>query len=113
MMEIGPIRMRLCWLNRFRRWIRRLSRPSGVPLPSTHRSFTVPVLVIRYFPVKNGRIDVNVTGDVDAPLEDIRRRTVEATERVVQALETGSTYHGYKLPDRGHHRISGAAAHLS
>ena len=97
-MKIGPIGIRLCWLNRLRRWTRRLSKPSGVPPPSTHRSFTIPVLVIRYFPVKNGRVDVKVTSEVNAPLEDIRRHTVQTTERVIQALETGSTYHGYKDP---------------
>jgi hypothetical protein len=48
--------------------------------------------------VKNGRIDASVTGSLDAPLETIRRHTVETTERVIQALETGSTYHGYKDP---------------
>jgi hypothetical protein len=92
---IKHIRIRLS--NWFRRWIRRL-KSLGVPPPSTHRSFTVPVLVIRYFPVKNDRIDVSVTGGLNAPLETIRRHTVETTERVIQALETGSTYHGYKDP---------------
>jgi hypothetical protein len=58
--------------------------------------YTIPVLVIRYFPVKDGRIDVSITGDVDAPLETIRHHTVETTDKVIQSLETGSTYHGYK-----------------
>jgi hypothetical protein len=96
--KIGSIWAKL-WLNRSRRGIRRLSRRFGIAAPpSTHRSFTVPILVIRYFPAKNGRIDVNVTGSVNAPLEAIRRHTVETTGQVIQALETGSTYHGYKDP---------------
>jgi hypothetical protein len=58
----------------------------------------LPVLVVRYFPVKNGRIDRAITGDVDAPLEQIRQHTETTTQRVGQALETGSIYHGYKEP---------------
>jgi hypothetical protein len=96
--KIGSIRIEIPWPNWFRRWIDRLSGRPSIPPFSTHRSFTIPVLVVRYFPVKNGRIDVDVTGTVDAPLEAIRRHTVETTERVIQALETGSTYHGYKDP---------------
>lgn len=56
----------------------------------------IPVLLIHYFPSKNGRIDRAITGDVDAPLEQIRRHCAATTQRVVTALETGSTYHGYK-----------------
>jgi hypothetical protein len=73
------------------------------PQPAASRSypadvFTIPTLVINYFPVTNGRIDRSVTGDVDAPLGDIRRHTARTTERVGQALEQGSMYHGYKDP---------------
>jgi hypothetical protein len=58
----------------------------------------VPTLVVGYFPVREGRIDRAVTGDVDAPLDHIRRHTVKATKQVMEALERGSTYHGYKDP---------------
>jgi hypothetical protein len=61
--------------------------------------YTVPVLVVSYFPVKNGRIDVAVTRDVDAPLDAIRSHTLQTTLQVARALETGSTYRGYKNPD--------------
>ena len=61
--------------------------------------YTIPVLVVSYFPVKGGRIDAAVTHDVDAPLDDIRSHTLQTTQRVAHALETGSTYHGYKNPD--------------
>jgi hypothetical protein len=60
---------------------------------------TIPVLVVSYFPVKGGRIDRAVTHDVDAPLDDIRRHTLQTTQQVAHALEAGSTYHGYKNPD--------------
>ena len=58
--------------------------------------FTIPTLVISYFPVKAGQIDRAATGDVAGPLAQIRRHTVSATRRVVEALESGSIYHGYK-----------------
>lgn len=60
--------------------------------------YTIPTLVISYFPVKHGRIDRAITGDVDAPLDKIRRHTNQTTRRVVEALEIGSIYHGYKDP---------------
>jgi hypothetical protein len=81
-----------------------LFRPTLLPVtPSSQVSrgdstaiFTIPVLVVSYFPLKNGRIDRAITGDVDTPLEAIRRHVSQTTNRVVQALETGSAYHGYK-----------------
>ncbi|HMN31028.1 MAG TPA: hypothetical protein PKE45_22930 [Caldilineaceae bacterium] len=60
--------------------------------------YAIPTLLIHYFPLRNGRIDRRVTGDVDAPLEQIRRHTEQTTQQVIHALETGSTYHGYKNP---------------
>jgi len=75
------------------------------PAPQAARPLTypadvwaIPTLVVSYFPATNGRIDRTVTGDVGAPLAQIRRHTIKTTERVVHALETGSTYHGYKDP---------------
>ena len=35
----------------------------------------IPVLVVKYFPVKGDRIDLAVTGDWDAPLEETRTKT--------------------------------------
>jgi hypothetical protein len=60
--------------------------------------YIIPTLVVSYFPVRGGRIDRAVTGDVGAPLDDVRRHMAKATEQVVAALERGSTYHGYKDP---------------
>jgi hypothetical protein len=69
------------------------------PLSYPADAYIIPVLVINYFPLKNGWVDRDVTGDVSAPLETIRRHTLQTTQRVIHALETGSIYHGYKEPD--------------
>lgn len=60
--------------------------------------FLIPVLVVSYFPASDGRIDRRVTGDIDASLGKIRYHVQRTTTQVVQALEQGSTYHGYKEP---------------
>ncbi len=84
--------------------------------------FNIPTLVIGYFPLKRpehwftklarffegekhppkpfseekARLDINVTGDVDASLKQIRHHVKRTTKQVIRALEQGSTYHGYK-----------------
>jgi hypothetical protein len=81
--------------------LRTLFTPSSESSPSPSYPdavWTIPTLVVNYFPVQNDRIDRAITGDVDAPLAQIRRHTVATTERVIQALESGSRYHGYKDP---------------
>jgi hypothetical protein len=55
-------------------------------------------LIVHYFPIQNDHIDRDVTGDVGASLDAIREHTTQTTQHVVRALETGSTYHGYKDP---------------
>jgi D-amino peptidase len=56
----------------------------------------IPVLVMEYFPVTGDRIDRTVTGDWEESLAETRRKTTLQTEQVVQALQEGSRYHGYK-----------------
>jgi hypothetical protein len=56
----------------------------------------IKVLVVKFFPVKGDRINKAVTGDVDEPLEETRKKTLTQTEQVVHALQEGSRYHGYK-----------------
>lgn len=60
--------------------------------------YHVPVLVVSYFPTKDGRIDRDVTGDVDGLYEQVKHHTLETTWKVAQALENGSAYHLYKNP---------------
>ncbi len=73
-------------------------RPPARPLTYPADAWTIPTLVISYFPVADGRLNRTITGDVGAPLAEIRRHTTKTTGRVIQALETGSAYHGYKDP---------------
>lgn len=68
----------------------------GLEVDHTVVPYDIPVLLVSYFPVRNERIDVRVTRDVDASLSGIRRHTLEATEAVIHCLELGSTYHGYR-----------------
>jgi len=95
MIRIGSRRVGLPGPN-WRGWLSLFS-----PVRTTYVGslpYTIPVLVVCYFPVKGDRIDIDVTGDVGDPLEAVRHRTDEATRIVVQSLGTGSTYHGYKDP---------------
>jgi hypothetical protein len=72
--------------------------PPDTPPAYHSEAFTIPVLVVSYFPARDGRIDRAVTGDVSASLDTIRQHTLRTTEQVVRALEAGSTYHGYHDP---------------
>lgn len=60
--------------------------------------YIVPTLLIRYFPHRRGRIDRRLTGDVDAPLDQLRAHVDRTTWQVIHALESGSAYHRYKNP---------------
>lgn len=66
------------------------------PLAYPDGAYEIPTLAVRYFPARQGRLDRDITGDVDAPLEQIRRHTEHTTDQVIHALERGSIYHGYK-----------------
>lgn len=56
----------------------------------------IRVLVVKFFPVKDELIDRSATGDWGESLEATRKKTAMQTEQVVQALQEGSRYHGYK-----------------
>ncbi len=79
--------------------LRRLFWPVRPSVPYPENVFTIPVLLVHYFPVSQGRVTRAVTGDVDAPLDGLRGHTQQATQAVIQALEEGSRYHGYKDPE--------------
>ncbi|MCB0128965.1 MAG: hypothetical protein KDE58_42155 [Caldilineaceae bacterium] len=89
-------------MNRFLRWFRGLAsnQPALVaptkPTSAEDALYTIPVLLLQYFPLQGNRIDQRVTGDVGTSLAQIRHHTAETTQAVINALETGSTYHGYQ-----------------
>ena len=58
----------------------------------------MPVLVVRYFPVRGEQIDLRATGDVSGSLQSLRQHTDRTTQQVIEALQQGSRYHGYKDP---------------
>ncbi len=75
------------------------SAPRPVPKPDYHPdAYAIPVLMVRYFPVHRGAVDIRVTGDVGASVESVRSHTTRTTEQVVRALEAGSAYHRYRDP---------------
>jgi hypothetical protein len=100
------------WASRIADWLR---GPSSAPIEpsipaaaasqrsaaaeiSSTTAYEIPVLQINYFPVKNGNIDRAITGDVSAPLDQIRAHVTHTTAKVIDALDRGSTYHAYKDP---------------
>jgi hypothetical protein len=58
--------------------------------------FTIPVLVVRYLPVKDGSIDISVTGDVGDAVDAVRAKTAKMTAEIAAALEEGSRWRGFK-----------------
>jgi hypothetical protein len=77
--------------------------------------FSVPVLVIHYFPTNGTNIDIGVTGDWGASLESTRRKTERQTREVIAALEEGSRYLGFRdseaVPSL-HYRVVGSLEFL-
>src|SRR5258707_2117628 len=59
--------------------------------------WAVPILEIRYFPVTadGTKIDINVTSNVGAPLETIRKKCDRMTREAMAALEEGSRFRAY------------------
>ena len=92
-------------MNMLRNWLKRLieqppatASTSRSPVSSSDALFIIPVLLVHYFPVRGNQIDRDVTGDVGGSLEQLRAHTARTTQQVVDALERGSCYHGYKNP---------------
>lgn len=59
----------------------------------------VPVVVVKYFPVKGDLIDRAVTGDWGATLKETQDKCEKLTVQVAEALREGSRYHAYKDPN--------------
>lgn len=61
--------------------------------------FVIPIVVVKYFPLKDGKINFDITREFRGTLDEARKRTDEITDAVIYALEQGSRYHAYKDPD--------------
>jgi len=72
------------------------SMASAAERPEIKLPMEIPVLVVKYFPVKGDLIDRKATGDWGAPLDETRKKTDQLTHAVLAALQEGSRYHGYK-----------------
>ncbi len=62
---------------------------------ATSAQFSMPVLVLSYFPLKDGRLDPIITGMSDG-LATIRAKTKNLVSGDAQLLTEASIYHGYK-----------------
>src|SRR5688500_10146517 len=62
--------------------------------------WTVPVLVLRYFPLTSDResIDQTVTGNVGGSLAEMQVKCERMTRETAAALEEGSRFRAYKNP---------------
>ena len=67
--------------------------PEPEPVPSLN--YNIPVLVLKYFPTRDGKIDPEVTG-MNEDLAVVKARVNRVTAELTAALEKGSTFHGYK-----------------
>lgn len=65
----------------------------------THQQFTIPVAVVSYFPRDGDKIDIRVTGDWGASYAETKAKCERLTGEVIQALEEGSRFRGYKNPN--------------
>lgn len=78
------------------------AQPAAATADPTETSYTLNVLVLKYFPLTaDGQyIDSNVTGDYGDTLANARAHTSSVTANLQAALAKGSTYHGYGDPPR-------------
>lgn len=58
--------------------------------------YKIPVVVVKFFPVKNDSIDIGVTGDWGKSLVFTQEKTTRITKQLVDVLEQSSRYHAYK-----------------
>jgi len=71
---------------------------AGVSVPSKSKSYNMPVLVLNYFPTRDGvNLDSSITG-ITATLTSIRSTVNTIKNETLQAVQDGSKYHGYSNP---------------
>jgi len=64
------------------------------------KKFNIPILSIAYFPDENndGKLDKDLVGgdSADFPVTQMKQKVSELTDGLIDTLEYGSRYHGYK-----------------
>jgi hypothetical protein len=70
--------------------------PLAASGPEVPNQFSVPVLLIHYFPTNGLNIDIQVTGDWGGSLENTREKTGRQTSEIIAALEEGARYLGFR-----------------
>lgn len=62
--------------------------------------YEIPVLILAYYPDENndGLLDPEVVGNETGgrPVNEIKTKVADMNQSLIETLETGSTYHGYK-----------------
>jgi hypothetical protein len=61
--------------------------------------FKVPVVVVKFFPLNDGKIDFDITREFRGTLDEARTHTDNITKDLIFALEQGSRYHAYRNAD--------------
>lgn len=76
------------------------ARLAAMDRPKTDAPWTMPVLVINYFPLTKDktRIDQTVTSNVSTPVAEIEAKCKQQTLEVIEALEQGSRFRPYRNP---------------
>ncbi|MBI3465676.1 MAG: hypothetical protein HY000_21875, partial [Planctomycetes bacterium] len=77
--------------------------PSTREQPESNQTkalWKIPVLVLKYFPVTEDKsvIDIKVTSNVAAPLEEIRKKCDRITAEIIETLQQGSRFRAYQNP---------------
>ena len=64
--------------------------------PALKIPIAIPVISVRYFPVKGEDIDTNVTGDVRGKVDDLRNKVNDMESKALKTLTDGTRFRGYK-----------------
>lgn len=67
--------------------------------PAIKYPIEIPVVVVKYFPVKGEKIDISITGDWGESLAYTRHKTDSLSQRLVDFLNDASRFRAYKNPD--------------
>ncbi len=67
-----------------------------VLLSAMDKTYEIPIIVVKYFPVKGDLIDISVTGDWGKSLSFTQQKVDSISNRLVDVLGNASRYRAYK-----------------